>query len=180
MNSSGEIQETWFGRSVICSAVKLAYEHAQDMLDNPGKDWAEDELPPINSPWNAKVISDKVNLLKKLAVHLRSKREENGALRLDQPKVCFSLDKESGMPQGYKLYEQRASNKLIEEFMLLANISVATKIENVFPDLALLRCHPDPKEALLEKSVDQLNKYGKKFYSPIKIKNLVGNYLFTK
>ena len=37
MNSSGEIQETWFGRSVICSAVKLAYEHAQDMLDNPVK-----------------------------------------------------------------------------------------------------------------------------------------------
>ena len=35
MNSSGEIQETWFGRTVICSAVKLAYEHAQDMLDNP-------------------------------------------------------------------------------------------------------------------------------------------------
>lgn len=124
------------------------------------KDWAEDELPPINSPWNTKIISEKVNLLKKLAVFLRSKREENGALRLDQPKVCFSLDKESGMPQGYKLYEQRASNKLIEEFMLLANISVATKIENVFPNLALLRCHPDPKETLLEKSVDQLKKYG--------------------
>ena len=74
MNSTGQIQDTWFGRSVICSAVKLAYEHAQDMLDNPDKDWTEDELPPINSPWNAKVISDKVNLLKKLAVHLRSKR----------------------------------------------------------------------------------------------------------
>ena len=89
MNSKGEIQETWFGRSVICSAVKLAYEHAQDMLENPNKEWNEDELPPIENPWTANIISEKVNMLQKLAVNLRTKREENGALRLDQPKVCF-------------------------------------------------------------------------------------------
>ena len=160
MNSNGEILKSWFGRSVIRSAVKLAYEHAQDMIDNPDRDWSVDELPAIESPWNAKVISDKVNMLQKLAIKLRTRREENGALRLDQPKVCFSLDQESGLPQGYKLYEQRSSNKLIEEYMLLANISVATKIQETFPNIALLRCHPEPKMDLLDKFVDQLQKYG--------------------
>ena len=37
MSPDGEVLDTWYGRSVICSATKLAYEHAQDMLDNPEK-----------------------------------------------------------------------------------------------------------------------------------------------
>ena len=105
-----------FGKSVIKSAVKLAYEHAQDMLDQPDKDWTAEELPEIHAPWTAKIISEKVNFLQSLALKLRAKRVENGALRLDQPKLCFSLDKESGLPQGYRVYEQRHSNRLIEEF----------------------------------------------------------------
>ena len=78
--------------------------------------------------------------------------------------IYFSLDQESGMPRGYKLYEHRHSNKLIEEYMLLANISVATKIQQIFPNIALLRCHPEPKMTLLDKFVDQLRKYGMLIY----------------
>ena len=63
--------------------------------------------------------------------------------------------------QGYRLYEHRHSNKLIEEFMLLANISVATKIYNTFPDLAVLRSHPPPKEFLMDQTVDMLQNFGK-------------------
>ena len=147
MSPDGEVLDTWYGRSVICSATKLAYEHAQDMLDNPEKDWSVDELPPICQPWTAKTISQKVNMLQSLAVQLRARRFENGALRLDQAKLCFQMDYETGMPQGYKVYELRNSNRLIEEFMLLANISVANKIHECFPDLAVLRCHPEPKQA---------------------------------
>ena len=145
---------------MICSAVKLAYEHAQDMLDQPDKDWKVKELPEICQPWNAKIISQKVNFLQSLALKLRAKRVEYGALRLDQPKLCFSLDKESGMPQGYRVYEHRHSNRLIEEFMLLANISVATKIQQTFPNIAVLRCHPCPREILMERAADFLKRYG--------------------
>ena len=145
---------------MIKSAVKLAYEHAQDMLDNPDKEWKIEELPEINTPWTAQIISQKVNYLQTLAVKLRAKRVENGSLRLDQPKLCFSLDKESGLPQGYRVYEHRHSNKLIEEFMLLANISVATKIHECFPDLAVLRCHPEPKQQILDRSVQFLQRFG--------------------
>ena len=90
MSPDGEVLDTWYGRSVICSATKLAYEHAQDMLDNPEKDWSEDELPPICQPWTAKTISQKVNMLQSLAVQLRARRFENGALRCEIFGVFFS------------------------------------------------------------------------------------------
>ena len=103
LNKEAKIEKIWFGKSVIRSAVKLAYEHAQEMLDQPDKNWDNDELPEIEEPWNAQIISEKVNLLQQLAVKLRQRRFQNGTLRLDQPKLCFSLDKESGHPQGYKV-----------------------------------------------------------------------------
>ena len=54
----------------------------------------------------------------------------------------------------------RHSNRLIEEFMLLANISVAEKIQASFPKISVLRCHPEPKMFLLLKVVDVLRRYG--------------------
>merc|ERR1719189_1922641 len=100
-------------------------------------------------------ISDKVNILQMLAVKLRAKREQAGALRLDQPKLCFSLNHETGLPDGFKLHQHRHSNKLIEEFMLLANMAVAHKIYSTYTDIAVLRRHPPPKADMLDKVVDQ-------------------------
>ena len=159
MTEQGEILEEWFGRSVINSAVKLAYEHAQDMLDQPKKEWSIDELPPIKSPWTSKIISEKVSMLQNIAVNLRSKRENSGALRLDQPKLCFTLNKENGLPLGFKMYEHRHSNKLIEEFMLLANISVAKKLYQTFPNLAVLRNHMPPKDNMMCQIIKEMEKY---------------------
>ena len=64
-------------------------------------------------------------------------------------------------PQGYSLYEHRHSNRLIEEFMLLANMSVAEKIFEAFPKLAVLRCHPPPKGRMLDDLCKQLANMGK-------------------
>ena len=84
------------------------------------------------------------------------------------------MDYETGMPQGYKVYELRNSNRLIEEFMLLANISVANKIHECFPDLAVLRCHPEPKQAILDRSVEFLQRFG------IRIDGSTSKYDFFK
>jgi DIS3-like exonuclease 2 len=124
------------------------------------QDWTKEEVPAISAPYNASVISDKVNYLQSLAVKLRLKREANGALRLDQPKLSFFLDRETGLPQGYQLYEHRHSNRLIEEFMLLANIAVAKKICGAFPQMAVLRRHPKPKGQVMEKTREMLGKFG--------------------
>ena len=128
MTEEGNILNEWFGRSIINSAVKLAYEHAQDMLEQPDKQWVQGQLPEIRHPWNSTIISEKVNMLQKIAINLRRTREASGALRLDQPKLCFALDCDTGLHQGFKMYEHRHSKRLIEEFMLLANKTVAKHI----------------------------------------------------
>ncbi|CAM6054368.1 unnamed protein product [Sphagnum tenellum] len=157
-DEKGNIELEWFGRTVIKSCCKLAYEHAQSMLEQPNKEWISGELPPISSPWTSADLSQRVNILQKVAVNLRRRRVESGALRLDLPKLCFSLDKATGEPQSYQLYEHRHSNKLIEEFMLLANMSVAKKITSAFPNQAVLRRHPPPKENMMEPLVQALTK----------------------
>ena len=160
MNENGEVLSEWFGRTVIRSCAKLAYEHAQSMIDDPERVWTTEELPKITEGFSAHQLSEKVNMLQLLAVKLRSKREANGALRLDQPKLCFSLNKETGLPDGYRLHQHRHSNKLIEEFMLLANMAVAHKLFKTFPDLAVLRRHPPPKPAMMEGVVEQMETLG--------------------
>ena len=63
--------------------------------------------------------------------------------------------------QSFDLYKHRDSNRLIEEFMLLANMSVAKKIKEAFPWLAVLRRHPPPKGPMMQKLVDMLGRLGK-------------------
>ena len=84
MNDKGVILSDWKGRSVIRSRVKLAYEHAHDMIQKPNKKWEKGELPPISQGTDASEIASKVMMLHKIAVHLRRNRFDNGALRLDQ------------------------------------------------------------------------------------------------
>jgi len=72
ISPEAEILDIWFGRSVICSATKLAYEHAQDMLENPDKKWTDDELPPISQPWTASDISKKSQHVTKVGSSTKS------------------------------------------------------------------------------------------------------------
>lgn len=100
MDDAGKIKDEWFGRSVIHSCVKLAYEHAQDMIDHPDKEFNENELPPISNKKTAADIKKCVLNLNHVAVQLKQKRLELGALRLDADKLRFVLDKESGLPRA--------------------------------------------------------------------------------
>ena len=91
---------------------------------------------------------------------MRERRVANGALRLDQPKITFSMDRDTMLPQGFQLYEHRHSNKLIEEFMLLANSAVAKKIADSYPEQAMLRRHPEPKRDVMEGTLEMLSHCG--------------------
>ncbi|XP_077343772.1 DIS3-like exonuclease 2 isoform X1 [Lithobates pipiens] len=156
----GKILEEWFGRTIICSCVKLSYDHAQSMIEDPNKLISTEELPPI-SPWHTiDEIHNAVLNLHHIAQNLRKQRFEEGALRLDQLKLSFTLDQESGMPQGCYIYHYRDSNKLVEEFMLLANMAVAHKIYRSFPEQALLRRHPPPQNKLLNDLIEFCDQMG--------------------
>ncbi|KAJ3595724.1 hypothetical protein NHX12_005027 [Muraenolepis orangiensis] len=155
LSPRGKILSEWFGRSVIRSCMKLSYDHAQSMIDAPDKLFSPGELPPCDPEHPLDEIHAAVLRLHTLAKQLREQRFEGGALRLDQLKLSFTLDKESMMPQGCYVYQYRDSNKLVEEFMLLANMAVANHIYRSFPQQAMLRRHPPPQA----KMVDELQEF---------------------
>ena len=151
INAKAEVLSEWFGRTVIRSCAKLAYEDAQCLIEAGTVTGVE-----VAAPHSLQQVASSVRILHDLAVKLRKRREQSGALRLDQPKLCFTLNSETGLPDGFKLHQHRDSNKMIEEFMLLANMAVARKIYTTFPRVSVLRRHPDPKMDMLDKIMEQL------------------------
>uniref|UniRef100_A0A8C9YFJ9 DIS3-like exonuclease 2 n=1 Tax=Sander lucioperca TaxID=283035 RepID=A0A8C9YFJ9_SANLU len=156
----GKILSEWFGRSVIRSCVKLSYDHAQSMIEAPEKMFSAEELPPADPEHPIDEIHQAVLNLHSIAKNLRAQRFSGGALRLDQLKLSFTLDKETMMPQGCYVYQYRDSNKLVEEFMLLANIATAHHIHSRFPELALLRRHPPPKAKMVDELQELCDQLG--------------------
>lgn len=82
--------------------------------------------------------------LNELAKKLKEKRKSKGALTLASLEIRFNIDSETHDPIDVEAKKVLETNSLVEEFMLLANISVAEKIQQEFPDCALLRRHPVP------------------------------------
>lgn len=89
-------------------------------------------------PAPPQIIEDSL-ALHTIARRLRGRRFDNGALRLDNTKLTFSMDT-GGNPVACAPYVQQEANQLVEEYMLLANMQVAKFISTAFPDHALLRC----------------------------------------
>ncbi|KAK6051453.1 RNB-like protein [Cooperia oncophora] len=160
MDDKANVYEEWFGRTVIRSRVKLTYEHAQDFIENPEKDFSDAEMPEISDNVTVHQLKEKVLQLNSIAKLLRQRRRESGSLQLDQPKLKFALDDDNKSPIGVSIYEAKDSNRLVEEFMLLANMAVARKIERHYRKTALLRCHPPPKTKVLRDALKQCNTLG--------------------
>lgn len=68
------------------------------------------------------------------------------ALVLASPEIRFQVDSETHDPIEVEVKKMRETNSMVEEFMLLANVSVAEKIEKEFPEFAMLRRHPEPPQ----------------------------------
>ncbi|XP_015784684.1 DIS3-like exonuclease 2 [Tetranychus urticae] len=151
MDEDGNVYgEPWFGRSIIQSCIKLSYEIAQDMIDNPDKKWTPEEVPHVYGDWTIDEISSSVNIFMKMARQIRNRRLETGALNMREAKLAFVLDSESGLPLGYTPHKHLESHYLIEEFMLMANMAVAKKIYDTFPEHAFLRRHEPPDGRMLK------------------------------
>jgi len=97
----------WFGKSIINSDRRFTYEEAQEIIET-GKGDLKDEILTIQD----------------LAVKLRAKRFQSGSIAFERSEVKFELD-DQARPIGVYLKENKESNQLIEEFMLLANKKVA-------------------------------------------------------
>ena len=130
MNENAEIVSVDFTKSIILSKASLTYGEAQLRIDDP----------LMNDP-----LTKNLRILNKLAKIIRSRRVSRGTLTLANPEVRFKLSEDRGDPiDGPELYQMKETNSLVEEFMLLANISVAKKIYQHFPHFSVLRRHPSP------------------------------------
>ncbi|XP_031833073.1 DIS3-like exonuclease 2 isoform X2 [Nomia melanderi] len=148
-----------FAKTVINSSCKMSYNDAQKFIENPENNWSDDTLH-ISGNYNINDLSSKVNTLHKLASKRRCERYANGALEIDQPKLHVTIDRSTGEPVSYYIEEHKESNRLIQEFMLLANMIVARFLYNNIPETALLRNHRGPSMSVLNKTKDVLQKFG--------------------
>lgn len=112
MTQDAAIVDFWIGRTVIHSDRRFAYEEAQENIDNQSGDFFKE-----------------LTLLNDLAKKLRKERFKNGAINFETVEVKFKLD-EKGTPLGLIIKERKDIHKLIEEFMLLANRTVAEFVFN--------------------------------------------------
>ncbi|KAF9431723.1 exosome catalytic subunit dis3 [Entomortierella beljakovae] len=145
LNENAEIVNVRFTKSVIASKASFTYEEAQNRIDD---ERMQDD------------ITKGIRILNMLAKKLKRKRLDMGALTLASPEVRFSLEHDTQDPVDVEMKELKETNALVEEFMLLANISVAKKIYEKFPDSAMLRCHPTPPATNFEKLEKAVGRMG--------------------
>ncbi len=145
LNEQAEVVKEWFGKTVIHSDRRFAYEEAQEVIETGEGD-----------------LKDEILRLNELARKLRQRRFREGSIAFDRIEVKFEID-ENGKPLSVFFKESKDSNKLIEEFMLLANKKVAEHIGKVKANKQartfVYRIHdkPDPEK------LDNFNHFIKRF-----------------
>lgn len=141
VNDNADIVNVRFTKSVIKSREAFAYEQAQIRIDDASQ---QDDL------------TNGMRMLLKLSKKLKQKRMDAGALSLSSPEVKVQMESESSDPIDVKTKELLDTNSLVEEFMLFANVSVAAKIYEAFPQTAILRRHAAPPKTNFEELSNQL------------------------
>ncbi|MEH6658748.1 ribonuclease R [Leeuwenhoekiella marinoflava] len=147
--SSGKVKEQWFGRTVTYSDARFAYEEAQQIIETR-EATIPAEVSITGKPYNVDPALVNATLeLDRLAKIMRRQRMKNGAISFDKVEVKFELDQEND-PVGVFFKTSKDANKLIEEFMLLANKKVAEFIGKQNPKKTFVyRIHDEPNDEKL-------------------------------
>jgi exosome complex exonuclease DIS3/RRP44 len=141
LTPNADIVSVDFTKSVIRSREAFSYEQAQLRIDDSLQ---QDDL------------TKGMRILLQLSRKLKNKRMAAGALNLASPEVRVETESETSDPIDVKTKQLLATNSLVEEFMLLANISVADKIHSAYPQTALLRRHAAPPASNFAELANQL------------------------
>jgi exosome complex exonuclease DIS3/RRP44 len=141
ITKDADIVSSDFTKSVIRSREAFSYEQAQLRIDDTSQ---QDEL------------TQGMRTLLLLSKKLRKKRMDAGALNLASPEVRVETESETSDPVDVKVKQLLDTNSLVEEFMLLANCSVAARNYEAFPQTALLRRHGAPPKTNFEELANQL------------------------
>ena len=146
LDETGKVHREWFGKTVIHSDRRFSYEEVQQIIETGQGQFAR-EIAAFN----------------RLAGALRKERFRKGSINFETQEVRFKLD-DSGKPLSIYLREMKEANKLIEEFMLLANRRVAEKVGRRKDEepvkTFVYRVHDTPSPEKLETFIDFLKKLG--------------------
>lgn len=148
LDEQANIQNEWYGRTVIHSDRRFSYEEAQEVIENKTGDYATEILK-----------------LNELAYILRDRKFKNGAISFESTEVKFKLD-EAGKPIGVYVKERKDAHKLIEDYMLLANRKVAEFIAKKSKGKQKLtfvyRVHDSPNMETLNTFANFASRFGYK------------------
>ncbi|KAI9508940.1 SSD1 protein [Russula earlei] len=156
LTKEAKVIKKWFGKTVIKSASNLSYGMVQGVLD--GESLGNVSVVPEHE---VSSVENDIKLLYELAKILRTRRFQNGALRLESPRLSFKLNNR-GLPVDCLQSKNFEANSIVEEFMLLTNISVAQQIAVALPEQALLRRHDAPIDRRLNSLVERAERLGYK------------------
>ncbi|MFM9911225.1 MAG: ribonuclease R [Chitinophagaceae bacterium] len=145
----GEVKEYWLGKTIIHSNHRFAYEEVQEIIEK-----------------EAGLFNEEIQILNTIGKRFRKQRFKKGAINFSSQEVRFKLD-EKGKPIGIMIKESKEAHQLIEEFMLLANRTVAEHVGKIKIDKKEIpfpyRIHDTPDEVKLLPFVEFAKKYGHTF-----------------
>lgn len=156
MDSAAEVRSSRIVRTVIRSNRRFAYEEVQAIIER--------EKSGEKGPLPGDELVAEIMTLNSMAQTLRDRRMSAGALDFDRVEVHFDVD-EKGRPVSVFFKESKEANKLIEEFMLLANRTVAEfigKTKGRTPKTFVYRVHDKPDQDRLENLAQFVQKFGYK------------------
>lgn len=160
LDGFGNVRDQKFGRTVINSNYRFAYHEAQHIIETE-----QTEIPAAISLTNesytaSQSVVDAILQLNKTAKHLRKKRMQSGAISFDKEEVKFKLD-EHQQPTEVFVKTSKDANKLIEEYMLLANKKVSEFIAKQDPNKTFVfRVHDEPDEDKLDQLKRVIGSFG--------------------
>ncbi|MDA7559144.1 ribonuclease R [Flavobacteriaceae bacterium] len=160
INNKAEIKDQWFGRTVIYSDARFAYEEAQVIIEYKTNNIPK-EVSLTGKSYNTdQAVSDAILKMDELAKIMRRKRMSFGAISFDKVEVKFNLDEEAN-PTGVFFKTSKDANKLIEEFMLLANKKVGEFIGKQKKTF-IYRVHDEPDDSKLATLQNVVKRFGYK------------------
>ncbi|MFS4455363.1 ribonuclease R [Maribacter sp. 2304DJ31-5] len=162
LDDKAQLKNEWFGRTVINSNERFAYEEAQYIISHKNGNIPENVSIRGKAYTVSKDIVSATLRMDALAKTMRSKRMDQGAISFDKVEVRFQLN-EKNEPISVYFKESKDANKLIEEFMLLANRKVAEFIGKQKPKRTFVyRVHDDPDEDKLVALNGIISRFGHK------------------
>jgi ribonuclease R len=149
MTPKGEVKHYWIGKTVIHSDHRFTYEEVQEIIEQ-----------------KEGIYQKEIEVLNDIAQRLRRQRFRKGAINFSSTEVRFKLD-EKGKPIGIMVKESKEAHQLVEEFMLLANRTVAENVGKIKVNKKPLpfpyRVHDTPDKEKLLPFIEFAKKYGHTF-----------------